>query len=151
MARVSGGDRMARKLDEVSRRLRTAHTVRAGFTDKATYPNGTPIAMVAAAQNFGAPAANIPPRPFFSNIVRAKRAVWGKELGQLLKAQNMNASKALELMGMRMAGDIKQSIVDMVSPPLSEKTVKRKGFDKPLVDTGAMLQSLDGPGGYEVE
>ena len=114
MASVSGGDRMKREMAKVVARLKSAHVVRAGFTEQAKYPDGTAVALVASAQNFGAPAQGIPPRPFFSNTIAAKRKIWGADLGTLLKKTKLNAREALELMGARMAGDIKQGIVDKI-------------------------------------
>ena len=49
-------------------------------------------------------------------------------------------------MGQGISGQLKQSIVDTNEPPLAASTIARKGFAKPLVDTGHMLQSVD----YEV-
>ena len=51
------------------------------------------------------------------------------------------------LAGEAIAGQLRQSIVDTNSPALAESTIRRKGFSKPLVDTGHMLQSVD----YEVK
>ena len=39
-------------------------------------------------------------------------------------------------------GEVRQAIVDTTSPPLSPRTVASKGFAKPLVDTGHMLNSV---------
>jgi hypothetical protein len=50
-------------------------------------------------------------------------------------------------MGAGIAGQLRQSIIDLVAPPLAPSTIKRKGFDKPLIDQGIMLSSVD----YEVE
>ncbi|MDN5158227.1 hypothetical protein LVK59_28730, partial [Escherichia coli] len=41
---------------------------------------------------------------------------------------------------------IKESIRAFESPPLSPITIARKGFDKPLIDTGDMQKSVS----YEV-
>lgn len=58
---------------------------------------------------------------------------------QIVKA-GMKA--ALEDAGKRMAEAIKQKIQSNVPPPLAEETVRRKGSDRTLIDTGAMLSQV---------
>lgn len=182
MATVQGGDAAAAHLEELARKLGTASKVRAGFTERARYPDGTPVAVAAAANNFGAPRKGIPPRPFFSNAIANNKPAWGQRLGLELRAAGMDSREALERMGAVMAGNIAESLVEMNAPALSPvtlllrerfpdrvgmtfadvtaarrdvaagKTSKLNGTGaKPLVWTGFMLQSLQGPQAYEVE
>jgi len=146
MAEIKGGEKLEMYLAGLAQRVKKAATVKVGFLQGATYPDGTPVAMVAAIQNYGAPKVGIPPRPFFSNMVKEKSGGWGDVLGSALTASNYDASDALKMMGDHISGDLRQSIIETSDPPLKPATVKRKGFDKPLVDTGHMLQSID----YEV-
>ena len=46
-------------------------------------------------------------------------------------------------MGLGIKGQLQQSIIETNAPPLAESTVARKGFEKPLVDTSHMLNSVD--------
>lgn len=169
-------------LDEMATNLATASIVRAGFSESSKYPDGTPIAMAAAVNNFGAPAKGIPPRPFFTTAVNAGKPVWGKMLGRLLKADGYDTRKALETMGGVMAGGIAEALVATTGPELSPVTLllrqrfpTRDGMTpadvwqafrdvakgvvpvntatgaKPLVWSGQMLQTLQGPSAYEVE
>lgn len=148
MVSISGGAKLEKALAEISRRVDKATAVRVGFLEGATYPDeyGTPVATVAAVQNFGAPSRGIPPRPFFSNMIRDKSPGWGPSLGRILKANNYDADTALDLMGEGIKGQLQQSIVDTNEPPLAESTIAAKGFEKPLIDTGHMFNSVD----YEV-
>lgn len=189
MASVKGGEKLSRKLDEVGRKLGNPRSVRAGFLEKATYPNGTPVAMVAAIQNFGATIQRqsgqvtiyrklkkdftfakggkfvkrkvsnfatihkvgaytiiIPPRPFFTNMITQNRAKWPDMILALLKRTGGDAAKALQLMGMELAKEIKQSIRDTNEPALAASTIRRKGHTKPLIASGHMFNSVD----YEV-
>ncbi|MDE2434733.1 MAG: hypothetical protein KGM49_00600 [Sphingomonadales bacterium] len=143
MASVSGGQRLEEALRATGAKIGKAREVRVGFLEGATYPDGTPVAMVAAIQNFGAPEAGIPPRPFFSDMVDAKSPGWGDQFGKVLKAAENDSALALERMGEGIAGQLREAIVDTNSPPLSPTTIKRKGSDKPLIDTGHMLASVD--------
>lgn len=123
MAYVSGGDRMGAALDAIAKKLKNASKVEVGFHADATYPDGTSVAMVAAIQNFGAPSVGIPPRPFFSNVVKAGRKTWGPKLAKVLKAADYDADIALGRMGARIQGEIQKSITDMNDPPLSPVTL----------------------------
>jgi hypothetical protein len=139
---VVGGAKLEAYLKGEVRKLTNAKEVRVGFLEGATYPDGTPVATIAAIQNFGAPSRGIPPRPFFSNLIARDGRDWSDQLARLLR-QGHDARSALTLMGLYIEGGLRQSIVDTNAPPLAEATIARKGFDKPLVDTGHMLQSVD--------
>ena len=94
-----------------------------GFPEGSKYPDGTSMALVAASVNFGAPAKGIPPRPFFSSAVTAHRQGWGKVLSMQIRAQGLDAHKALEATGIQMAGDIAASLVATNGPALSPVTL----------------------------
>ena len=170
MAVVSGGDRLEKYLEGLSKRVKSAAKLKVGFLAGGAYPDGTSVAMVAALQNFG--TGSIPPRPFFSNMVREKSPNWGVQLADLLKRNDYDAAKALALMGEGVKAQLRQSIVDTFDPPLSEITLmlrkmKAEGeiitgaslgeaarrlaagespsgvSTKPLVDTGNLLASVD--------
>jgi hypothetical protein len=173
MAVISGGDRLERYLADLSRKVKSASQLKVGFLEGATYPDGTSVAMVAAIQNFGAPSKGIPPRPFFTNMVKEKSGNWGVQLAELLKRNDYDAHKALALMGEGVKSQLRQSIVDTNDPALSAVTLLlRQRFPsadygasdvwqafhdvangvkpeisgtaaKPLVYTGHLLQSVD--------
>lgn len=147
MATVSGGQKLSAELQRLSGQLATGDAVRVGFLDRATYPSGTPVALIAAIHNWGAPAAGIPPRPFFSQMVADKSPEWGEAIAGLLRTNGFNAHLVLELTGAAIAGQLRQAIASFVGVPLKPATVKKKGFSKELVDTGHMLNSVD----YEVQ
>jgi hypothetical protein len=123
VATVSGGDKLAAKLAEIAARLGQNPEVHVGFLENATYPNGTPVAMVAAIQEFGAPKVGIPPRPFMRNAVAAHKAEWPKAAADLLKATDYDVHKTLELVGEGIKGQIQQSISDLMEPPLGPVTL----------------------------
>lgn len=141
MATVLGGDKLEAAFARIASKLAKASEVRVGFLEGATYPDGTPVAEVAAIQNFG--STDIPARPFFSNMVSDKSPQWGERFAKVLAAADYDTDLALARMGEGIAGQLRQSIVDTNDPPLARRTVERKGHDKPLVDTGHMLASVD--------
>jgi hypothetical protein len=146
MAKISGGEKLEARLKELAEKVSNPGTLRVGFLEGSTYPDGTSVPMVAAIHNFGAPGAGIPPRPFFSNVVAKGRRTWGAALVTLLEQNNYDAKKSLRMMGEGIKGEIQKEITNGSFAPLKPATVRRKGFDKPLVDTGHMLNSVD----YEV-
>ena len=143
MAKISGGEKLEAKLKDLAQKVSNPGTLRVGFLSGATYPDGTSVAMVAAIHNYGAPAAGIPPRPFFSNVVAKGKKKWGNALVTLLKDNDFDARRALELMGEGIRGEIQNEINNGSFAPLKPATVRRKGFDKPLIDTGHMVNSVD--------
>lgn len=144
---IKGGDRLDAYLAKLAKKVANGGAVRVGFLEGATYPDGTPVAEIAAIQNYGAPAANIPARPFFTRMVNVESGGWGAKLARILEKNDYDGDKSLALMGQGIAGQLRQAIVDMNDPPLKPETIRRKGGTetaaKPLVDTGHMLASVD--------
>ena len=142
MVTISGGDKLEAALKELSKNVTKGATLSVGFQGGKTYDDGTLVAMVAAIQEFGAPARNIPPRPFFRHMIATKSDEWGPALGGLLVENNYDAKAALGTLGQGIEAQLVQSINDTNSPPLAPATIARKGSDKPLVDTGLMRNSI---------
>ena len=140
---IKGGEKLKAALDKIAQSVTKPATLQVGFLEGATYPDGKSVAMVAAIQNFGAPARGIPPRPFFSNMVKDKSPEWPEALGKVLVAKSYDATAALELIGQGIKGQLQQSVVDTNSPPLSPRTIARKGSSKPLIEHGVMLNAVD--------
>lgn len=143
MTVFSGGEALEKKLAELAERLGESKTLRVGFLEGATYPDGESVPMVAAANEFGDPAMNRPPRPFFRNMIADKSPQWGDDIGKIAVATNYNTSTLLPLMGERIKDQLQGSIRDFYDPPLSPYTIKKKGNDKPLIETSHMLNSVD--------
>src|SRR5260221_7472341 len=142
MAKVSGGDAIRKKLEEMARSARTASVLKVGFAEGATYPDGTSVPMVAAINEFGRPSRGQPPRPFFRRMVAKHKDEWPGAIAKLLKANDYDAKATLEQAGDAIAGQLRQSIVDLIDPPLAPSTIARKGFSKPLIDTSVLLNSV---------
>jgi hypothetical protein len=142
MAELNGGKKLEQALESLARKLERGGTLRVGFLEGATYPDGTPVAMVAALQNFGAAARGIPPRPFFTNMIAEKSERWASALAALLKRNDFDVDKTLRQMGAGIKGQLQQAIVDMNSPPLSPITLmlrKMRSEDPDLEVTGATV------------
>jgi len=141
MASIRGGDRLAMALSKIAQGLSNGGTLRVGFLEGATGPDGDPIALRAAMNEFG--TRTIPARPFFRNMIAEKSSEWPEGIATQLKANDFDAERTLEITGHAIKGQLQQSIKDTNSPPLAPSTVKRKGFDKPLIEKGDMLNAVD--------
>lgn len=125
--------------------------LRVGWFDTARYQDGTPVAYVAAIQEFGHGA--IPPRPFMRPTIAQQRQAWRDTLRKGAKqvlAERLTFEQMLTAFGLSAAGDVAESIKAVTAPPLSPRTlasrqVKKKtpGVSaKPLIDTALMFQSV---------
>lgn len=124
--------------------------LKAGFIDGATYPDGTSVAMVAATDEYGDPANNQQPRPFFRNAIAEHESEWTDAISRGL-AKGIDARDVLAAVGEVIVGDVVQSISTLMDPPIKGSTIaarKRRGNDstKPLVDTKVMIRDVH----YEV-
>lgn len=142
MAQLKGGDQLKAKLLDLARRLGNGGTVRVGYLEGATTPEGVSVPLYAVIQNFGAPALGVPARPFFTNMVEEKNEGWGDSLIGILKANNYDVGLSLEKLGEHIKGQLQQSIRDTNDPPLAPATIARKGFAKPLIDKGFMFNDI---------
>ena len=144
---------------------------RVGWFESAKYENGAPVAGVAAVQEFGSPAKGIPPRLGMRATATAKREEWKRTVEQLSRATargELPPGKVMEAVAMAAGGHVAATITKVTSPALKASTVaarKRRladkgkslkgakggagvaGIEKPLVDTGILLNTLS----YEFE
>ena len=112
-----------------------------GFFESARYPDGTPVAQVAAINEFGAGA--IPERPFFRQAMAgAKRDLTPKTLAALRRGPGMVVDRAeAGRIGLFLVDRLQVSITTLRSPPNAPSTVKAKGSSNPLIDTAFMRNS----------
>lgn len=137
-------DKVMDALDKVASSFENLQ-LKAGFLEGATYPDGTQVPMVAATNEFGNPANNQPPRPYFRNAIAEHESEWQEAMANLIESGG-DTRDVLSIIGEIIVDDIKGSIRQLEAPPLSPVTIARKGFDKPLIDTSNMLNSVS----YEV-
>lgn len=139
---VSGGDKMDDYLKSLLNKL-DCGDLQVGFMEGATYADGTPVAQVAFWNEFGH-GGNFPspPRPFFRNMVSKESPTWGKKLAGLLKATGDDGERSLSALGEDIKGALEQSIIDTNAPPNAPSTIAAKGFNKPLIDTSHMKNSV---------
>ena len=114
-------------------------SVRVGVLENATYPDGTPVAMVAFWNEYGTRTS--PVRAFFRTTVSEQKKNWVLSVQNLMKIHN-DPKQVMGLIGVHMQEQIVQSINTWSDPPNSAYTIAKKGFDKPLVETGVLMRSI---------
>ena len=114
-------------------------SVRVGVLENATYPDGTPVAMVAFWNEYGTKTS--PVRAFFRTTVSDQKKNWVLSVQNLMKMHD-DPKKVMGLIGEHMRGQIVQSINTWTDPPNAPYTVAMKGFNAPLRDTGQLMRSI---------
>ena len=114
-------EHIKRILDQVEKK-----EVQVGFFESSAYEDGTPVAYVAAIQEFGYPGGSIPARPFIRPTIAQQREAWQKSLMRGYKAainEQITVEFMLEQFGMAAAGQVKVTISKVTDPPLSPITL----------------------------
>ena len=139
-------DKIEKRLNEIAKKMEVS--LKVGFMSGAAYPDGTSVASVAFLNEFGHGGIHpAPARPFFRNMIAKESPSWGDTMAKLAKKNNYNGQIVMKSMGEEIKAALMQSIRDLTDPPLADSTKKAKGFDKPLIDTTQLLNSVT----YEVK
>lgn len=140
MASLKGGHKLQQYLAKLAAKLKQPGTLRVGFLEGATAPNGDNLALRAWRLEFG--TSKMPPRPFFRNMIAAKSGEWPDGIAYQLKATDYNTRLTLERTGEAIKGQLKESMLDLWTPPLSPVTIAKKGFEKPLIEHGDTINAI---------
>lgn len=112
--------------------------------DQIADDGSTPLAAIAYWNHYGTVSEDgsvaIPPRPFMDALKNHE-----PELGafcQMAVQSSPNADGAAKGIGVYAVGMIQTEIVDGKWVPNAPSTIKKKGSDHPLIDTGHMRQSV---------
>lgn len=126
--------------------------VQTGWFDSDKYPDGTSTAYVARIVNFGCVVKQngitiiIPARPFmqkaYANFVSNRKKLENGLAKKLIEGK-ITPEQALAQIGMAMEGCIVESIRDGEWIPNAASTIAKKGFDKPLIDSAHMWQTVN--------
>lgn len=91
---------------------------------------------------FGGP---IPERPFLSAAMRDNHGKYRREMqgaARKILVGDLEKTTALSRLGILAQGDIQKSILSWTSPPNSPTTIRLKGTNAPLRDTGRLHASV---------
>jgi len=157
-------------LENIAKALQPG-TVKIGWFPSARYDDekSTPVAAIAAQNEYGNPNKNIPARPFIRPAIIRDQKTWediGRRGLKAVLAKKSTVMAVLDNIGIRASEDIKHSISLVFSPPLKRATIEARlnrpgrsvpkgrltksqaaGISKPLIDTGHMQATVS----YEVE
>lgn len=110
------------------------------------YPDGTPVTLVAAVNNYGSQSMGIPARPFMQEgAVAALAGDAGKvaaELVPLLNQGKITVAEILKQMGPFAEASFKGVFTGVSWIPNADYTILLKGSAQPLIDTGLLRNTL---------
>jgi HK97 gp10 family phage protein len=129
---------------EVLERIRAAisgpSTVKVGFIQ-----GDAPADQVAIASYNEFGTSRIPERPFFRGAMAENKGSYQTLMrndAKRIVTGEQTMRRTLDRLGLKAQGDVQQSIVDLKSPPNAPSTIKAKGSSNPLINTGALRQSV---------
>jgi hypothetical protein len=102
-------------------------------------------ATIATVHEYGSPANNIPERSFMRSTLTNERVKIGRLQAKAVAAVvagKISARLALDKIGAYVAGAMQANVVNGDFAPLAPATIKAKGSDKPLIDTGQMVGAI---------
>ncbi len=104
-----------------------------GYFPSAKYPDGTPIAYIAAIMENGAPSQSIPARPTMRPTIDAHRTEWKEFFGRGMASVangRRDTRDVLDAVSGLAAGQVFKTIAALTSPPLSKLTILARKFKK---------------------
>lgn len=107
------------------------------------------VAAIGAIHEFGVdePPVKIPQRswlraPFDENRKKYEALLARLTRQMILGGKGMTMEQALGIVGLAAEEDIRKAIRAKIPPPLKTATIRAKGSDVPLLDTGQLIQSI---------
>lgn len=118
--------------------------VTAGIHADAGRQDGVDLVDIAVFNEYG--TRNIPARPFVRLAFDKNEAAWNKtiEAGCTAMANGTaDVNRLTSVLGAQMVGDVQEVIGDRsLLAPNAPSTIKQKGSDAPLIDSGRLRQSV---------
>ena len=129
-------------LKKLSKQLKEADKkeLQVGWFSSAKYDDNTPVAYVAALNEFGRYA-----RPFIRPAIAENKKDWNSTIEGAFKQMlvgNLTPEKAMTILGLQVEGDIKQSIISGDHAPLSPVTLAIRRLKNNGVPIGGALVGM---------
>ena len=143
---ASGADEVIKKLTMQRRRLKQLNDSEVSVGAIKSVPEHTPeeLQKIVRYNEFG--TDKIPARSFLrGSVYRIGKHGWqfiSREAVKGVIERKLTGHAAYKLVGDRMVEDVKHQI-DIVGPVNASSTIKKKGRNQPLVDTGGLYRSID--------
>ncbi|MGH8441068.1 MAG: hypothetical protein ACRERW_18770, partial [Pseudomonas sp.] len=110
------------------------------------YPDGTPVTLVAAVNQYGSQSMGIPARPFMTEGAKAALAGDAGKVAEtlvpLLNEGKITVAEILKKMGPFAEASFKGVFTGVAWTPNANYTVEKKGSSQPLIDTSLLRNSL---------
>lgn len=143
---ASGADEVIKKLTMQRRRLKQLNDSEVSVGAIKSVPEHTPeeLQKIVRYNEFG--TDKIPARSFLrESVYRNGKHGWqfvSREAVKGVIEGKLTGNTAYKLIGDRMVDDVKHQI-DIIGPANAPSTVKKKGRNRPLIDTGGLYRSID--------
>lgn len=135
---ISGIEEAKRQLGQEIKKLASDKTVLVGIHEDAgsTDDGDLTMAQLGAIQHFG--TQTIPARPWLDVGVKSGT----QDYLEVIENHSDDIDNALEIIGQIAVGKVQQYMADLQDPPNAPNTIAKKGSSNPLIDTGALRQSV---------
>lgn len=135
---VTGLQKAQDALKKELERMMSDKTVLVGIHEDAgmTDDGELTMAQLGAIQHFG--TQTIPARPWLDVGVKTG----APDYLEVLENHSDDLDTALEIIGQIAVGKVQVYITELQDPPNAPSTIAQKGSSNPLIDTGAMRQSV---------
>lgn len=131
-----GGAKLQIVLKDLGRKIQSAYAHVGTFDPEA--------AKYGATNEYGDPGHNVPARPFMHTTFQQRRQEWLSLIIDKLKKGGASSRQIVQEVGNQVAGNIVETLDN--APTLfaanAPYTVKKKGFDYPLKETGRLRKTI---------
>lgn len=107
--------------------------------------DGTPMVLVAAANELGTSDGRVPQRSFIRSTVDERRAeiarIQTQVMGKIADGK-MTAAQGAGVVAQFVEAKVKEKVTTLDEPPNAPSTVAKKGSSNPLIDTGALRSAV---------
>lgn len=104
------------------------------------------VAQIAALMEFGSRDGKVPERAALRSMLASNVDEIKKLCGKLclqIASGKMDKKRALGVLGQFLVDKTRSKIQEGLPPPNAASTVRRKGSNKPLIDTGQLVGSVE--------
>lgn len=116
-----------------------------GVRGEETDDEGTSLALIASANEFGTRDGHVPERSFLRRTVAENQRDYEEMLAGAVDdyvEDGIPLTRSLGLIGAAAVGDVQDTMVAVDDPPNAPSTIARKGADNPLVDEGVLKAAI---------
>ena len=110
--------------------------------EEGIHDGGITNAQLGALHHYGSDEAGVPARPWLDIGVAQGNEEYISIVEEEASKDDGDLEMALEKIGLIAAGRAREFMINLSTPPNSQDTIDAKGSSNPLIDTGALMQSV---------